>query len=193
MTLYRWLRNTHLVLGLFSSAFLLMYGVSAVQMAHNSWFAPNSQVTTSDVALAPGISDARVVARELMDNHGLRGEIQLVAAKPDGLSFRVVRPGTTDEIRYDPATGATSIRETRPAFIGMLNRLHHAVGVDHDYWPMALWGVFIGITSAALFVIGLTGVYLWFTLHQDRIAGVVILAGSLAYTIPLLVMLRSAL
>ena len=190
--MYRWLRNTHLVLGLLSSAFLIMYGVSAVQMSHNSWFAAEPHVTISNLPLAPAISDARVVARELMENHGLRGEIQQVAAKPDGVSFRLVRPGTIDEVHYDPATGAISIRETRLAIIGMLNRLHHAVGVDHDYWPMRVWGVFIGITSAALFVLGLTGVYLWFTLHQDRVAGIIILTASLAYTIPLLVMLRSA-
>jgi hypothetical protein len=36
--MYRLLRNTHLFLGLPAFFFVLMYGLSAVQMAHDTWF-----------------------------------------------------------------------------------------------------------------------------------------------------------
>jgi len=50
-----------------------MYGISAVQMAHNKWFDLRPDVTTLQVTLPAQQADARVVARELMDGSGLRG------------------------------------------------------------------------------------------------------------------------
>jgi hypothetical protein len=191
--MYRLLRNTHLLLGLFSAVFLLMYGVSAVQMGHSRWFTLTPRVSTRDVALTPGMTDARVVARVLMDAHGLRGEVAQVSPKPSTLAFRIVRPGTVDEVSYDVATGRASIRESVARFMGMMNRLHHAAGVTHDMAALNIWGVFIGITSLSLFLIGATGIYLWFRLHDERGVGAVILAASLAYTLPILVMLRMGL
>ena len=36
--MYGWFRSTHLFLGVFSFLLLLVYGLSAVQMAHNGVF-----------------------------------------------------------------------------------------------------------------------------------------------------------
>jgi hypothetical protein len=44
VTAHRTLRAIHLCSGLFCLAFLLAYGVSAVAMAHRSWFAPGRLV-----------------------------------------------------------------------------------------------------------------------------------------------------
>src|SRR6266568_2294149 len=108
--MYKWIRNTHLLIGLFASLFLLMYGVSAVQMAHNKWFSNKPTVTESEVSLAAGINDARVVARELMDRHGLKGEVAQVRKAGQGFSFRIVRPGTVYEVAYAPETGVAKIK-----------------------------------------------------------------------------------
>ena len=61
--MYRILRNLHLFLGLFSCLFLLMYGVSSVQMSHNSWFRNRPAVTVTEYSLSPDTADARTVAR----------------------------------------------------------------------------------------------------------------------------------
>jgi hypothetical protein len=39
VNMYLLLRNTHLLTGLFGCLFVLLYGLRAVQMAHNAWFA----------------------------------------------------------------------------------------------------------------------------------------------------------
>src|SRR2546428_14138776 len=77
-SMYKWLRNTHLLIGLFAFLFLLMYGVSSVQMAHNKWFDNKPAVTESQVSLTAGADDARAPAGELMDRHGLKGELQKI-------------------------------------------------------------------------------------------------------------------
>ena len=58
--MYKLIRNTHLVLGLSGVLFILMYAVSAVQMAHRIRIAP--QVSEEDLTLAPGLAD-RIVKR----------------------------------------------------------------------------------------------------------------------------------
>ena len=50
--MYRLLRNTHLFLGIGAFLFLMMYGVSAVQMAHNQWFSMKPIVSEVQVTLA---------------------------------------------------------------------------------------------------------------------------------------------
>ena len=59
--MYKWIRNTHLLIGLFACLFLLMYGVSSVQMAHNKWFSnrANSRVQLQHDIAPHGCAEAR--------------------------------------------------------------------------------------------------------------------------------------
>ena len=190
--MYRYLRNTHLYLGLFCCLCLLMYGVSGVQMAHSAWFPMRPAVTETHAALPPQTTDARRVARELMDRYGLRGEVDRPRVTPNQLSFNIARPGTVYQIDYSPATGNTRIRDNHAGFMGMLNRIHHAKGFWHDYWVLNAWGAFVAVVSAALFLIGATGIYLWFKLRQERLIGAILLTVSLGYSLTLMVLARGA-
>lgn len=49
----KWMRNIHLLMGLLSLPFLLMYGLSAVQMAHPKWFKPQPVLTKQTIAVSP--------------------------------------------------------------------------------------------------------------------------------------------
>lgn len=190
--MYKLFRDTHLLLGLFSCLFLLMYGISSVQLAHPLWFHSAPAITITQVTLSQGATDARVVAREMMDKGEVRGDVNTIRAGAQTLSFNVVRPGTVDQVNYAPATGLTTIHDNRAGFVGLMNRLHHAAGFGHDYWWGDVWAVFIAIVSVGLFVIGVTGVYLWFVIHTERVIGAILLVGSLGYSITLLVLIRIA-
>ncbi len=190
--MYRWLRNTHLFVGLFSCLFLLMYGVSSVQMSHNTWFSSKPSTTESRVALgAGGAGDPRALARRLMEEHGLRGEIQQIRATAAGCAFRIVRPGTVYDIDYAGLSGQAHIKTHVAAFMGMLNRLHHIGGLWHDFGLVNAWAFFLGLVSAGLVVLGLTGIYLWFKIHTERLAGGILLALSLGYSLTLMVWMRA--
>lgn len=190
--MYKWIRNTHLLIGLFAFLFLLMYGVSAVQMAHNRWFNNKPAVTESEIAVTAGVTDARAVARELMDRHGLRGELAQVRKSGDGLSFRVVRPGTVYEVAYSPETGNAKVKTNVANLMGMLNRIHHIGGLWHDFTLTHVWAVFVGLVSLALILLSLTGIYLWFKIHSERVVGVILLTLSLGYSLTLIVLIRTA-
>ena len=66
--MYQTIRNIHLLLASFSLPFLVVYGASAVQMSHNSWFRLKPAVQERDFAVAAGQSDARAIAREVINS-----------------------------------------------------------------------------------------------------------------------------
>ena len=108
--MYRTLRSIHLLCGLFALPMLLMYGLSAVQMAHSKWFRTTVTTTESSVQMQPGRTDGRLLARGIMASRNLHGEITSIEPSPSGFAIRIAVPGTVHEIRYDRATGAGRIR-----------------------------------------------------------------------------------
>src|SRR6185369_10463769 len=90
VSMYQLLRNTHLFLGLAAFLFVLMYGLSAVQMAHDTWFSMKPVVTEMRVSVGPETSDdPRAIVRELRNNAGVRGELLEVADTAAGYKFAV--------------------------------------------------------------------------------------------------------
>src|SRR5262245_23926559 len=108
--MYRWLRNTHLFAGLFCFLFVMMYGVSSVQLAHKSWFSVQPVVTKLEVPISQeGSASPRAVARELMDRHGLVGEVRDGQPWTEGFRFSIGRPGEGYVVSYVRAKGVAEI------------------------------------------------------------------------------------
>ena len=137
-------------------------------------------------------SARRAVARALMENHGLWGDLSQTGQEQDAVRVRVNRPGTVIEAWYHPGTGETRLKINRAPFAGMLVALHHARGWTHESISMNLWGALVGLVSIGLMVLGGTGVYLWFKIYKERAVGGVILALSLGFSLTLIVLIRSA-
>jgi hypothetical protein len=187
----RLLRDLHLALALFASGFLLVYAVSALQMAHPR-LAPRGRSTAeAEVTLAAG-ADARAVEAELRARHGVRGELEAAGAVDGALRLRFVRPGTEVIAEVEPASGRTRLRTTRADFFRYLNRLHHAAGLSHADTATNAWGVAVAVVSASLLALAGSGLYLGWQLRRERRAGAVTLAASLATTLLLMALLRFA-
>jgi hypothetical protein len=186
--MYRVLRNTHLFLGIAAMLFVLMYGVSSVQMAFR-WFSLEPQVIESRTQIPETVAeDPRAIGREL----GLRGELSNVEKTEAGYKFRVHRPGTEHEIEYERSSRQAKIHTETCGFMAMLNRIHHIHGTWHGYTLVNVWGVFVGLVSGALLVLGATGIYLWFRIHSERLIGAVLLTVNLGICVTLLVLMRTA-
>jgi hypothetical protein len=168
-----------------------MYGVSAVQMSHNSWFQMKPTVQERDFHLPTAQADARAVARDVMDRESsIKGEITNVQPNPKGISLRIVVPGTVHEVKYNPATGNAHVKTSIAGVMGMLNRLHHWAGFYHEPAPMKLWAAAVAIVSTALLLLGATGTYMWFTRRPERRIGLVLLTLNLGFALAIIVALR---
>jgi hypothetical protein len=189
---YPSLRTIHLLCGVFAVPALMMYGVSAVQMAHSNWFAMKPAVTEVEITMSPGYTDGRRLAHDVMASRSIRGEIASVKQTQGGLEVRITVPGTVHEIRYEGARGRVRLRTSVAGFMGMLNRLHHAAGLSHEYLPLRVWGIFCAVISLAMLGLGVTGIWMWWLRKQERKWGLVLLSANLAFAITVLVMLRAA-
>jgi hypothetical protein len=190
--LYSNLRTIHLLAGAFALPALAMYGVSAVQMAHNRWFVMKPAVSEADQAMHRDYTDGRALVRDLMARRSLAGEITSVEATPAGFAARIAVPGTVHEIRYDRASGNAHIRTSVAGFMGMLNRLHHAAGLWHDYGPMKLWAVLVALVSLATVVLGATGIWMWWLRRSERMWGLILIVSNLVFSVTVLWMMRAA-
>ncbi|MCP5112745.1 MAG: hypothetical protein GY953_18115, partial [bacterium] len=167
--MYRWIRSTHLCLGLFALLFLTMYGISGVIISHHPWFNLRPAVTVTLLPVADAIgADGRAVARELMAKHGLAGQIRAVRTVGDKIQLRIARLGEVYDITYPVDGTEAQVRTSRVGYLAMFNRLHIAGGLHHDYTPFNLWGFLVGVISVGLILLGATGLYLWFKLHSER-------------------------
>ena len=189
--MYVTLRSIHLFLASFSLPFLLMYGISAVQMTHSEWFDMKPTVREIQVVLATGITDARAVARDVMEQQpGVRGELTAVQTTAIGCTFRLVLPGTVHEVHYERISGATAVKSSVAGVLGMLNRLHHAAGLWHEPAVMKMWAMVVAIVSAALLVMGATGIWMWFLRRQERVVGAALLTVNVVFVVTVLLLLR---
>ena len=55
---------------------------------------------------------------------------------------------------------------------------------------MKVWGFFVAIASAALLLLGASGIYMWFTRRPERRIGIALLGINLAFAITVLTLLR---
>ncbi len=185
--MYRLIRNIHLILGLLLFWMVMMYAVSAAQMAHQIKIVP--VITESDVTATPGL-DVRPLAMELMEKNGLTGELGNATSLPGGYRFPLTRAGGVTQITYDRATGKVHLKTSDNGVWGILNRLHHFHGLHNQSGARNAWGWLVLFASLAMFALGGTGVYMWFKLHKERGIGVVLLSANLVVSIILLIALR---
>jgi hypothetical protein len=191
LTMYKIVRNIHLLLASFSLPFLIMYGVSAVQMSHSAWFQMEPAVHEHESSITAGLTDARAIAREIMDrDRAVKGEVSNIQPNDTGVVLRIVVPGTVHEVRYERGSGIARVKTSVAGVMGMLNRLHHWAGFWHEPVLMKVWGFAVAIASTALVLLGASGLYMWFTRRSERRIGIALLGINLAFAITLLTLLR---
>jgi len=190
--MYRWMRNAHLILGLLCVPMLLMYGISSIQMSHTKWFSMKPRVSEQTARLAPEGNDGRALAREIMEQNGLRGVLKTLELTPGGYHFEIGRVGTSYSIDYHRQTGEARIRTTTFTFMGMLNRIHHIGTVRSPSLAIDALGGLVLLVSVCLILLALSGIYLWFQFHQERLIGTALLAASLAYGLTFVVLIHIA-
>jgi hypothetical protein len=189
--MYKLLRDLHLWLGLFVGPLLLMYALSALQMTH-PWLAKAEIRTRSFVVQVPAGRDPGAIAQALATGdgvRGVRGALEQVTRDGDKLSLRIAHPGTTYEIVLTSDTQA-QVTEKRSNGVDMLNRVHRLAGVWHSLRATNLFGLLEALGSLALLCLGATGLLMWWQRPRDRKLGAWFLAGSVLYSVTLLLLVR---
>lgn len=188
---YRWTRDLHLYVGLFASPFVLVYAASAILLNH-AYPAPpaGSQVVPRTMSVhVTDSDDGLLVARQVREQVGLRGEIGYVSRKPQGhtLSFPVETPGRRTSVKVDLAAGTATLREQATGVLDATIYLHkmpgpHNVKIRGNWVFTRLWSWLADGTVYAILFLSASGVYMWFVIRAARRYGMLFLgAGTLSF------------
>ncbi len=192
MTLFRLMRNIHLGLGLAFFLMALLFAVSSLAFIYGRLLPKESAQNTEQTLQIPTVkaSSGRALALELMRNHGITGDLRGVEESAEELRFRIVRPGTEAQVVYSLRSEEAKIQTRRRDLAQMLKQLHTNHGFWHDFLPSNVWAGLSLLGSIGLILLGLSGIYLWFGFHKERVVGGVLLGAGILYAVSTLVLTR---
>jgi len=185
------MRNLHLGLGLIFVLMAMIFAVSSLAIIYRPWLGSKPTLSESVVRISPeAAASPGAAARELMANHGMKGELRQIKEDGDAVSFQIVRPGEAVEVRYGRSTGEVKIKLRRHGALETLIQLHTNHGLWHEYVPSNIWAAISFLASVGLLLLGATGIYLWFAHHSERLVGGVLLGAGLIFGLVTLVLTR---
>lgn len=191
--MFRLMRNLHLIFGLVFFVFALVFAVSSLVIIYRPWLPTGREDTEQTVKIAAeNAGTPRALALEIMRSQDLAGDLRQIEQTEDGITFLIVRPGTRSEVEYSSSSGEAKIQTHRQNFLETLVQLHTNHGFWHDFLPANAWALLSLLGSIGLFLLGATGIYLWFCHHEERVIGSVLLVVGLVYGITTLVLSRMA-
>jgi hypothetical protein len=192
--MFQFMRNTHLVLGLLFVAMVLVFALSSMVIIYRPWMpTDDAEPIERVVAVAPeAASSPRSLALELMRSHDLKGTLGPIEEDAEAIKFRIFRPGTEVRVEYNRASGEALLKTRRWGALQMLVQLHVNHGFWHDDGPANAWAAFSLLTSIGMLLLGVSGIYLWFMHHQERLIGGVLLGVGFGYAIVTLTLIRLA-
>ena len=192
--LYRWTRDLHLYFGLFVSPFVLIFAASVLFLNHmkvatDRW---ESVATVDNLHVPDGIETAKgpeavARAKALMAQLAVSGEVgftrYIQAARR--FSFPVSRPGleTLVDVDLQARTATVSRRPTgvweASAYLHKMPGPHN-IAIRGNWIGTRIWRWFADATIYLLLFISISGIYLWWAIQAERIAGVVLLVAGAA-------------
>lgn len=185
-------RKVHIYVGLWFLLFLILFSATGLLLNRHWAFAefwPQRRVSVSEQAItAPRGPGDVAVARELMRQLGLRGEVASTTLEPGGvLTVQAGHPGETYKIEADLSAGRARVERTRVNGWGVVRTLHTFVGVAQDEperrrdWAMTkLWSLAIDATAVGIILLVLGGLAEAWMANPKRLALVLAFGGGLA-------------
>ncbi len=184
------LRRIHLYLALFLAPWILMYTVSTFVMNHRGLFhgpppVPPPQFAVEREFVYPGEmpdgATPQQVALQLLATLDMDGAH--VVARP-WTAERVVinrqHPVTPRRITYTAADRRVVVEKMVFSGAGFLERMHRRRGFQHKYVLEDLWAASVDVTIAALILLALSGIWMWWTLRPARALGALALGAGFA-------------
>lgn len=157
--------NLHLYSGLFTSFYLLAFGLSALILNHKLK-AEKSEVThqwESNVQIDADLSD-RELAENIRDQMDFMGWTPPWEFKRDSTSFqfRVTHPGRIYQLDANLATGNLAISETPKGFIAVFHGLHFLNGnIPNAPFLIRSWAVYQWLSLFVMLISLILGLWLW--------------------------------
>ena len=182
------LRRTHLYLALFLIPWVLMYTASTFVMNHRFLFherppEPPPKFTAEREIIYSGEMPAgatpQQIALQLLTTLDLDGAHSLARPiNPEKLIINRQHPVNPRRVTYTPADKKVVVETLDFAAPNFLERMHRRRGFQHDYVLEDLWAASVDLTIAALVILSLSGLWMWWELRvTHRLGALALIAG----------------
>jgi hypothetical protein len=183
-----------LYLGLFSSPFVLVFGISVFFLVH-TWLprlAPETS-NTRVVSTLPLPGDLQTLSgrplidalRPALEKAGVHGEVGFVRhmVKEEKLIIPVSIPGRETIVTISIASRDATIVTRETGLAHALATLHkspgeHAPAIRMNWFYMKAWRWMADTTVYLILFISVSGFYLWYVLRAERKVGFILLFGG---------------
>ncbi|MDP6040645.1 MAG: hypothetical protein QGG64_19010 [Candidatus Latescibacteria bacterium] len=196
-------RRFHLYLALTLLPWLLMYGISSIQLAHRGFLdgfyddgTPPWTVLSDRPYNRPvpkGISDEalRLLCTQIVEDLEVEVTSRLGFHRPntDRLLIYIYDFWTNYRVIYDIKNRQAKVERKRFRWDHFLGGLHARGGFEQDSFLNHLWAVMIDLVSAGFILWVASGLYMWWQLKQTRRWGVIAFVGGLVSFLALIVAL----
>ncbi len=189
--MFQLMRNTHLILGLVLFLFAFIFTVSSLVIIYRPWLPDSRKDTEQTIRIdASKATSPRALALELMRKHGFAGDLRNAKEEDGVMKFRILRPGTHVSFEYTEGSNVVLAKTQRWGWTEFIVQLHVNHGFYHEFLPTTMWSALSLLGSIGLLLLGATGLYLWFCLHEERVVGSVVLAIGLVWGLMALIWAR---
>jgi hypothetical protein len=182
--MYDFLRRVHLFTAFFLLVFVLMYFVTGLVLVHEEWASktPPKKTSRSEWITFLGEPGSAAFQDYLEERFELRGYRQKPKRHGDGSwTFSWSRPGTGYEVILTPDAKEATLTEIKYPARHVVVGLHRIHGYGHG--PIYdVWAFFLDLSSVAVILFALTGIYLWFKTVKKRLAGWICLGIGSVFT-----------
>ena len=186
-----WNRKLHYCFGLYSLCFLWLFSLTGLMLNHQQWFRDLYQriETKYDVAIErPSGETDLALARDVMQQLNLRGEIDWPATRPVGhLDFGVSRPNGAAQVRVDLNARHAYVREFTNSHLHAFQIFHTFSGSrftqsasERDWALTSVWVFAMDALAAGLIVMVLGSYFMWWRLKKGKALGLASLGAGFA-------------
>lgn len=181
-----WTRKLHFFVGLYFLLFTWLFSVSGLLLNH-TWRSLAAEFETSEGERAvrePEATEDVAIARDLMLQLGISGEIQQTERSPTGDRFllQVLRPDRLYRVTADFPAGRAKVEDRTTNAWGLLRGFHTFSGVSlterdrvRDAAVTKVWSVSMDALAVGLVFLVFSGLYMWLPLTPKRRWGLIAL------------------
>jgi hypothetical protein len=175
-----WNRKLHYYLALYLLWFIWLFAFSGLLLNHPKWtfanFWPNRKESTFEKSIQSSQERGDLaVARDLMRQLGLTGEVQWTTARPTAGRFdlTVVRPGEIIQVQTDFTKQVASVKQIQTNWWGVIHMMHTFTGVrrddainDRDWIVTKIWSFSMDAIVVGLIFLVLSSFYMGYQRRQ---------------------------
>lgn len=197
-----WNRKFHIYIGLFLLLFILFFSLSGLLLNHSQWkfasFWKERHETEIIIPLTIPVNlDSISLLHNFMKQLDISGEISNVNLTPDSINFRVVKPGTIQDIHIDFKSSMSDQKKIVFNWWGKMRILHTFNGSEKmnpgtqpNWFVTHIWRLSMDVIALGLIFLCFGSWIMWYKIRKDYSMGMIVLILGITGAIFFIFLLR---